>query len=297
VSIKSCLSIIVLFLISANALANESRKAALLSVYQSVKNEKLELIQGLPLTLKSDFTKNRLSAEVYAIKSYDFLRLSSELSKPAQWCQFITLHLNIKACVYRTSPGNSLSFFAGRKFYQPAQDAFELQYQFKREYLDEHYFKLSLTADSGPFATKDYQINLEILKVDHDVLLHMSLAYQTSFSSRLGSSVYLSTLGADKVGFSLRRDESGEINFISGIEAIVERNVMRYFLALSVYMENTDTDKMIKAWYLSTEKYARQLHEVKEAQYIKTKQLEFKQQAQMQQRVDGGKPVFDLAVD
>lgn len=292
VKIKYCLYIVLFFLLSSSALASETRKAELLSIYQSINNKQIELLQNQPLSIKSKITDNRLSADIYAVKQYDFQKLTTDLSKPEQWCRFVTLHLNIKACVYRLSPTTSLSFYAGRKFYEPAEDAFELRYQFKREHIDKNYFRLSLTAKDGPFGTEDYLISLEILKVDKQLLLHMSLSYQTSFTSRLGTSVYLSTLGAEKVGFSQKANDSGELNYIGGIEAIIERNVMRYFLALSTYLQYSDQDEMSKSWFMSTEEYATQLHEVKEEEYLKDKQLEFKQQFLMQQRVNAGKPAF-----
>ncbi len=294
---KHCFFIVLYFLLCSSVLASETRKVELLSTYHSIKNKQIELLQNQPLSIKSTVTENRLSADIYALKHYDFQQLTTDLSKPAQWCRFVTLHLNIKACTYTLSPNTSLSFYAGRKFYEPAEDAFELHYQFKVDYLDKEYFRLNLTAKDGPFGTEDYLIRLEILKVDKQLLLHMSLSYQTSFSSRMGTSVYLSTIGSDKVGFSQKLNDQGELNYIGGIEAIIERNVMRYFLALSTYMRHSDQVEMIKSWYLATENYARQLHEVKEEDYFKAKQLEFDQQFKMQQRVDAGKPVFESLFD
>jgi hypothetical protein len=290
---KHCLFIVLYFLLSSSALASESRKAELLSIYQSIKNKQVVLLQNQPLSIKSTVTEDRLSADIYAIKHYDFQKLATDLSKPASWCRFVTLHLNIKACTYTSAPNTSLTFYAGRKFYEPAEDAFELRYQFKLDSLDKEYFRLNLTAKDGPMGTEDYLIRLEILKVDKQLLLHMSLSYQTSFTSRLGTSVYLSTIGSDKVGFSQELNDKGELNYIGGIEAIIERNVMRYFLALSTYLNRSDQVGMIKSWYLATENYARQLHEVKEDDYFKSKQREFEQQFLMQQRIDAGKPVFE----
>lgn len=290
---KHCLFIVLYFLLSSFALASEARKAELLLIYHSINNKQIVLLQNQLLNIQSTTTKKHLKAEIYAIKDYDFKKLTTDLSKPASWCQFVTLHINIKACTYTSSPNSSLTFYAGRKFYQPAEEAFELAYQFNVDYLDKEYFKLNLTAKDGPFGTKDYLISLEILKVDKQLLLHMSLSYRTSFSSRLGTSVYLSTVGSDKVGFSQALNDQGEWSYIGGIEGVIERNVMRYFLALSTYLQHINQDKMIKLWYSATENYARQLHEVDEMDYLKAKQKEFGQQSQMQQRIDAGKPVFE----
>lgn len=286
--------IIIVFLLPFQLQAsNTSQQAELLSVYTAIKNQQLPLLQNQPVSIQSNISNNRLSAEVYAVKRYDFSTLVQKLSKPDQWCRFITLHLNIKACIYRLKPESSLSFFAGRKFYEPASDAYELRYRFKPETITENYFKLSLSADEGPFGTSDYLIVLQALKVEKEILISMSLSYQSSFTSRLGARVYLSTIGADKIGFSQQLSADGKQEYIKGIEGIIERNVMRYFIALSTYLDVEDKDQMISQWFKSTEQYAAQLHEVDEKEYLEAKLKEYKQQSLMQQRVNNGQSVFD----
>ena len=261
-------------------------------IYQSIQNQQISLLPEQPIHIQSRINDDRLHADVYAVKTIVFNKLVKKINRPEQWCRFITLHLNIKACVYQLEPETLLRFYAGRKFYQPAEDAFELSYQFEVKKLTENYFELLLSADQGPFSTSDYQIKLEVLKIDEDVLLHMSLSYLSSFTSRLGTRVYLSTIGADKVGFSQQLSVDGELEYIQGVEGIIERNVMRYFLALSVYLENGDQLQMVKRWFDTTEQYARQLHEVEEQNYLQAKQREYMQQAEMQQRVNQKLPAL-----
>lgn len=266
-------------------------------IYVSIQNKSLQSLPDQPIHIQSSVNKERLHADVYAVKTIAFEQLVKKINRPEQWCRFITLHLNIKACVYRHEPENSLSFYAGRKFYEPAENAFELSYRFAVKTTTENYFELLLSADEGPFSTSDYQIKLEALKAGDDVLLHMSLSYNSSFTSRLGTSVYLSTIGADKVGFSQQKTDEGTLEYIQGVEGIIERNVMRYFLALSVYLENGERQHMVKNWFAATEKYARQLHEVEEVDYLQAKQREYQQQEEMQQRLNMKLPVLKLVED
>ena len=280
-----------------SAILADTRFAELKNIHQLIKNKRTPLLQNQPLTIQSKISDNKLHAEVFSVKPYAFSEMVEKLSNPEQWCRFITLHLNIKACVYRSGSEQSLSFFAGRKFYESAEDAYELKYRFEVETVTEQYFKLSLSAEEGPFGTQDYLIILELLKVKNEVVIHMSLSYQSSFSSRLGTSVYLSTIGADKVGFSQIKNMDGKLEYIQGIEGIIERNVMRYYLALSVYLDADENHQMKAAWFDATEKFAMQLHEVERADYLEAKKQEFKQQHEMQQRVDKGISVFDLSSD
>ncbi|MDH5393335.1 MAG: hypothetical protein OEY11_09135 [Gammaproteobacteria bacterium] len=280
----------VIFLIlffNSVALADTSSQLKLMTMYHSIKNKQVDLLEEQMLHIKSDVSKTRMQADVYAIKTYDFKTLTDKLRVPSRWCDFITLHLNIKACTYQLKPDQALSFFAGRKFYEAADDAYELRYQFKVDHADEKFLKLQLAAAEGPFGTQDYLIVLESLKIGHEVVLHLSLSYQTSFSSRLGTSVYLSTIGADKVGFSKITANDGGGQYIGGIEGIIERNVMRYFLALATYLNHDSaTLGMPRHWFLSTEKYARQLHEVALQDYLAAKKQEYKQQRSMQKNIN-----------
>ena len=282
--------------LQAFALTSE-RISELESIHQSISNKQVPLLQGQPLTIRSNTSDKQLRAEIFAVHQYSFSELVNKLSVPKQWCQFITLHLNIKACVYRTLPHQSLSFFAGRKFYEPAEDAFELEYRFEIKTVTNNYFKLNLSAEEGPFGTQDYLIELELLKVKNEVLIHMALSYQTSFSSRLGTSVYLKTIGADKIGFSQIKNSDDEFEYIQGIEGIIERNVMRYYLALSTYLRSDSRQQMTKAWFNATELFAKQLHEVELADYLDAKQLEYQQQSLMQQRINRGLSLFEDIVD
>ncbi|MCK5335762.1 MAG: hypothetical protein KAQ67_06355 [Gammaproteobacteria bacterium] len=286
--------IILFFLILNNAvLANELAQADLLKKYHAIKNNQVVLLQNNLIHIQSDVTDERLSADVYAVKSYAFDNLVKKLSRSENWCQFVTLHLNIKACVYQRQTDTFLSFYAGRKFYEPAENAFELKYLFKIKEKKDNYFKLSLSAESGPFSTSDYLIEVELVKFDNDTLIHFSLAYNSSFSSRLGARAYLATIGSDKKGFSQTINAEGKKEYIKGVEGIIERNVMRYFLALNAYLDTVNgADNMMSVWFDETEKYYDQLHELDKADYIRDKKLEFQQQAVMQERVNLHKSIF-----
>lgn len=275
----------------------DDQVSELTRAYSSIKQGQPPLLEDQPIRILSSVDNDRLTAEIYAIKKVAFHTLVDRLTKPSDWCRFITLHVNIKACIYHTKPVTGLSFYAGRKFYEPAEDAYELRYRFAITEKTDNYLKLQLSAKDGPFGTSDYLIVLEALKIKDDVILHMSLAYNSSFSSRLGTRVYLSTIGSDKVGFSQIKNEDSELEYIKGVEGIIERNVMRYFLALSVFLDHQNDNQMPAAWFEAIEKYATQLHELERAEYLEAKRREFAQQAEMQQRVNRGSPALESLFD
>jgi len=261
--------------------------------YFEIKNQTIPLLEGRPLHVRSQIKGNRLQADVFAIKQQTVEELFDVLSVAKNWCQFVTLHLNIKACTYQSDKQAILTFYAGRKFYQSAEDAFALQYQFQIKEKAKDYFKLLLSADEGPFSTSDYQIVVEVKSMEDKSIVHFSLAYSSSLTSRMGTSVYLSTIGSDKKGFSQRINERGQSEFIQGTEGIIERNVMRYFLALNIYLkavtaDTKSTQKLASDWYDESEKYSLQLHELEKKDYMSNKAREFSQQYLIQKRINSG---------
>ncbi len=65
---------------------------------------------------------------------------------------------------------------------------------------------------------------------------------------------------------------------------MVERNTMRYYLAISTYLQAlalppaAQPQARFAAWFDATEKYATQLHEVDRAPYLAMKRNEYRRQ-------------------
>jgi hypothetical protein len=68
------------------------------------------------------------------------------------------------------------------------------------------------------------------------------------------------------------------VGYIGGVRGVVERNTMRYYLAIDSYLDAPgpgQLDKRLGAWFDATEQYARQLHEVERNDYMDMKRHEF----------------------
>jgi hypothetical protein len=92
---------------------------------------------------------------------------------------------------------------------------------------------------------------------------------------------YLVTIGRDKVGFSTTGSEvNGKPIYVSGVRGVLERNVMRYFLAIRAYLaaatgDGEDAmDDRLHIWFDATDRYPRQLHELERAEYMDMKARE-----------------------
>ena len=101
---------------------------------------------------------------------------------------------------------------------------------------------------------------------------------------------YLSTIGSGKVGFSVvDRLPDGRPVYVGNMRGVIERNTMRYYLAIDTYLGSLAlppaerVERRLRDWYAATERYPRQLHEMERDDYLAMKRKELqRQQAEMQ---------------
>ena len=96
---------------------------------------------------------------------------------------------------------------------------------------------------------------------------------------------YLGTIGSGKSGFTKAvSEQGGPPRLVGGIRGALERNTMRYYLALDAYLgalatpADRDFEESIERWFAATERYALQLHEVEHDDYIAMKRSEYLRQ-------------------
>ena len=110
------------------------------------------------------------------------------------------------------------------------------------------------------------------------LMLHLNTKH-CAVGARLAMKGYLATVGSDKVGFTTSgTDAQGQPDYVGGVRGVVERNTMRYYLAIDAYLDAPgaqNRDKRAGLWFDSTERYARQLHELDRSEYLGMKQKEF----------------------
>lgn len=264
----------------------------LTDMYNAIKAGELDLLGEKDIHVRSEKTGNIIKADIYAITVNNFDDLYNAVSRPDSWCEFVPLHLNIKCCTYTQRSQPTVTFYAGRKFYESPEDSYKLKYRFEIVKHESGKFRVRLTSEDGPLGTSDYIIIVEALLFENETLLHMGISHKTCFISRAATLGYLSTIGKDKVGFSIVEQKDGNPVYIKGLEGIIERNVMRYFLALSIYLDTlslVSAERFIQraeAWYELTEQYATQLHELDKQEYMEVKQKEHKNQERMQMQID-----------
>jgi hypothetical protein len=142
-----------------------------------------------------------------------------------------------------------------------------------------------LDAAEGPFGTTDYRIRLEAAPLDQNrTFLHLAYSYTLRSAARMGMSMYLGSSGRDKVGFSVvDRTRDGRPVYVGGVRGVVERNTMRYYLALEAYLGTLEApaaermEKRLRAFHAGLERYPLQLRELELAEYLEIKRRDASQ--------------------
>ena len=242
---------------------------------------------GRPLVLESVESSGDLKGDVYAVVDHPFPLVQQALQSADHWCDILILHLNVKRCRASGGAAKTINLSVGRKFDQPIEDAYQLNFAYRVVAATSDYLQVLLTADEGPMSTKNYRIQVEAIPVDAKrTVIHMSYAYGYGFTARIAMQTYLSTLGSAKVGFTILDRKDGKPVYQAGVLGLLERNTMRYYLAIDAYLSAYSLpaadqfEKRIREWYASTERYAPQLHEMDQNEYLDMKRKEMRRQQQ-----------------
>jgi hypothetical protein len=256
---------------------------------------------GRPLVLVSTEASGNLKGDVYAIAGQPYKVVGPALQGMDHWCDILILHLNVKGCTWSSADSaHTLSLAVGRKFEQPTEDAYKVDFSYQLVASKADYLQVLLNADAGPLGTKNYRIVLEATPIDaRSSFVHMSYSYGYGTAARIAMQGYLATLGRDKVGFSIvERKSDGTPVYVGDLRGVIERNAMRYYLAIDAYLgalalpRAEQPEKRIREWITNVERYPRQLHEMERDEYLAMKRKELaRQQAAMVQTANDGNPV------
>ncbi|XAH22123.1 hypothetical protein AAFF27_19175 [Xylophilus sp. GW821-FHT01B05] len=242
---------------------------------------------GRPLLLDSTEAAGQLSGRVQAVVDHPFDTVSAALQAPQSWCEVLMLHLNVKQCQVRQgSAGPVLAVYLGRKHGQPLVQAQRVELAFASPTASADYLDLRLRAERGPLATSDYRISLQAVPLPGGkTFLAMDYSYAYGIAAQLAMKGYLATVGSGKRGFTTTGSAAdGKPAYIGGVRAVVERNTMRYYLAIDAYLDSLagsslaqQREQRLAAWFDATERYAQQLHEIDRDEYLVMKRDEFRQ--------------------
>jgi hypothetical protein len=288
-----------ILLINGEALSAEAERSnasisalALKAKYATLHEQLLNNQFQRELYLVSSESQHDLKGEIYAVVDYPFILASKALNNANHWCDALILHVNIKYCRASGSQNDTvLKVNLGSKSEQTLMQTYGVEFNYREVMKSADYFAIELKAANGPLSTHDYRIWIEATPIkggrtqDGRTFIHFTYTYAFGLAGRLAMQGYLATGARYKVGFTtIDKQPNGQPSYIKGVRGVVERNTMRYYLAIDAYLAalNSPAEKQLEKrllqWYNSTEQYAVQLHEVEREDYLAMKRNEYQRQ-------------------
>lgn len=240
---------------------------------------------GLPLHMESSERDGHVAGAVLAVVNHAFPGIASALRGSSAWCEVLILHVNFSGCEVVGADGaaEKIRLKMSRKGSDPDADTHEIKFRFVQVESSAGRFLVRLTAARGPLGTHDYRLEFEAAPLEAarsaKSLVRLSYGYGFGGAAQLAMSTYLQTAGKDKVGFTVTgRDAKGAPEYVGGLRGVLERNTMRYYLAVDSFLRSGSQPRAVRkswrfnAWFDATERYRRQLHELTKQEYLRSKQ-------------------------
>lgn len=240
-----------------------------------------------PLVIESSESPQAVNGNAYAVIPYPFASVTAAFRNPGNWCDVLMLHLNTKFCRAQGDGSPAvLEVSIGKKTPQEIKDAYKLAFDFRLVSATPDHMAVQLNADKGPLGTNNYRINLRVVPIaGGKTFMHLQYSYGYGLAGRIAMQGYLSTIGSGKTGFTQMESQPGGPKVpVEGMRGAVERNTMRYYLAIDAYMASLiappaeQLEKRLQQWFDATERYPRQLHEIDRTAYLTMKRSEFRRQ-------------------
>ena len=261
-----------------------SQADALLARHASMQAQLAASPLGRELVVDSAELPDGLRGEVFAVIDHDFAQVRQALTRPANWCEMLLLHINNRRCTLGKGEGGArtLSLSVVRRYDLAVESAFVLPLVLR---VDDSsaadYLLVELRSDAGPLGTNAHLVRVEAVplpEANGKTFLHFSYSYEHSALVHMATQAYLATFGRHKVGFTVvGQSDQGKPDYIRGLRGLVERNSVRYFLTVEAYLDAMSAplaqqvERRMQNWYAGAERYPRQLHEINLETYLAIK--------------------------
>jgi hypothetical protein len=271
--------------LAPDALGAPPAAAALQSRYEQLQPQLTNNRFGAPVYLESREEDADAEGDVFAVLNHDFPAVAGALTDAGNWCDLLVLHVNVKFCRAAGTPAR-LTVHVGRRFEQPLEDTHPIDFAFGVEASEPTYFSVVLLAERGPFGTRDYRVGVEVIPAgQQQTFLKLRYSYAYGATARLAMSAYLATAGRDLVGFTATGgDDGSEPEYVRGLRGVLERNAMRYYLAIDAFIAAMDApaaeqlEARLDHWADAAERYPRQLLDFERDSYVAMKKNEYARQ-------------------
>ncbi len=239
--------------------------------------------------LESAEETRRARGEVLARLDLPYATAIAALSDAQAWCRLLMLHPNIKHCLPSSGSGVGNSSGTLLELTMAAQrdglfgQEHPLQLTWNTVVRDNSHLVVELMAEHGPMGTRDYRIGFELAPLETGTSV-MRLVYSSAFTATglWMAQAYVATVARQRVGFTVvDADAQGRPVYVRGVRAAIERNTMRFHLAVQSWLAvqplppEQRVARAIEAWFDASERHATQLHEVEREEFVARKTAEF----------------------
>lgn len=264
-----------------------SDRAAFAVVHRDLADRLASSAFGTPLVVEARVEDKAVEGEVDSILDHPIELLREVLTDPVALCDVLTLHFNIKSCHPDESPRADsvhvpLRIETGRKYYVPPQGRNPVTYRLDRSQHGSGFVRAELTTERGPFGVRDMRIEIRAMGLEEGTsFVQVRYSYAPGLLARVATRTFLATLARNKIGFTVTgTTPEGEPIYVKGAQAAVERNALRYHLALVAYLQTRDVsesrrfEERVARWFDLTEQYSPQLREMPRDEYLDLKRRE-----------------------
>ena len=219
---------------------------------------------GNPLSWSDDQNHYRVGTET-VLRDQDWQTVRQRLRDPLTWCRIGALVPDVRDCRIETGADPSaqvvLSLRSGGGD-EPQNVAHELTISETGGVLE-----IRMRAPQAPLGVTDAGLDLQARNTANGVALTLAYGYRSSLRSRLMTRAYLSTTGRNRPGISYTLTDDGGREYVDGLRALIERNAMRYFLAVLAALKH-DGPAAAETWYDLAATYTADLPEQDRDDYL-----------------------------
>jgi hypothetical protein len=228
---------------------------------------------GIPVYLESSVEQNASHVDIYGIVKHPFTVVQNAIQAPANWCDIVLPHIDVRACTFKKLNDTwLLNTYNVDKLSESLENAYQMKLDYRVGATQPGYFDISLTAQEGPFNTKEHRFKFEAVPLDEEkTFIHL----QHSFAYSSLQYIVMKIFGGSKPGFSITgTDSGGNPVYTDGLRGGVERNAVCYYFAILAYLDTLKThagqrfEKRISQWYDLAAPYKIQIFEIKKEEYI-----------------------------
>jgi hypothetical protein len=272
----------------------DKQAESLIAIYHQIQERITKSPLVLPIHLETRVENNFSEVDIYGVVDYPFATIQKEFSKPRDWCDMIILHPNIRACTYSgTDSGWVLTLHNVNRYDQTITEAYQLYFKYNIISGTQSYVDMSMVADKGPFNSSDHKFRIRAAALDGKrSFVHLSYSYRYSPLQYIAIKSYIALFGTKRAGFSVESftEENGPV-YVSGVKGSIERNVMRYYLAILAYFDalkyppEQRFEKRLSGWINLSDRYQRQFPRIEHTKYFENKRADLKNQNILQSAI------------